>query len=182
QQQQKFTRKPRAPKNSTNEVFNISFLYPELKNFANQAPVAPKRLPGAKKQQQQQRPISAPAQNKAASRPTTPAPSAAPVQNKSRPTTPANKQQPQKPQQQQQKSNSSPVNWQQNVWEDFYTSKHHTLNEKLNQKLKAASPAPKQAPNVNTAKRPTTAPGRSLKSTIPRPKEAKSPEIFSFLK
>ncbi|KAI9341950.1 hypothetical protein BDR26DRAFT_859839 [Obelidium mucronatum] len=44
-----FTRKPRAPKNSTNEVFNLQFLFNENARFASCAPVPPKRMPGAKK-------------------------------------------------------------------------------------------------------------------------------------
>ncbi|KAI9337938.1 hypothetical protein BDR26DRAFT_863327 [Obelidium mucronatum] len=163
QQQKKFTRKPRAPKNSTSEVFNIAFLYPEAKSFATVQPVPPKRAAATKKPVQASRPTSAP------SKPATPSKAMA------RPTTAGGKTQ---------KSNSSPVDWQQNIWEDFYTSnKHHTYVET---KAPAKSAAPKAAPNMNTAKRPVSSNGRkqqhaSLKSSIPAPKEAKSPEIFSFL-
>ncbi|KAJ3026182.1 UNVERIFIED_CONTAM: hypothetical protein HDU68_006099 [Siphonaria sp. JEL0065] len=165
----KFTRKPRAPKNSTNEVFNIAFLYPETK-FANSQPVAPKRVPGTSNLKKPATPVSRP----------TSAPSPKPVQKSntaSRPTTAGGA----KP-----KSNSSPVDWQQNIWEDFYTAnKHHTYVETKSKTPVRSAAAPKPAPNVNTSKRPASSGGRhvheSLKSKIPPPKEAKSPEIFAFL-
>ncbi|KAI8622497.1 hypothetical protein BC830DRAFT_1223775 [Chytriomyces sp. MP71] len=79
---------------------------------------------------------------------------------------------------------SSPVDWQKNVWEDFYTSKHSTLREQKPQlKSKPGTPAPKAQSNSKplpvSAKKGANG---SLKSSIAPPKEAKSPEIFSFLK
>ncbi|KAJ3024795.1 UNVERIFIED_CONTAM: hypothetical protein HDU68_007783 [Siphonaria sp. JEL0065] len=47
--QKQFSRKPRAPKNSTNEIFNLQFLFNDNAKFASCAPVPPKRMPGDKK-------------------------------------------------------------------------------------------------------------------------------------
>jgi len=159
-----FAHQPRGSKNSTDLVFNISFLYPETK-FANCAPVAPKRVPGGRKpagSNASSRPVSAPSTPKPVARPHSPSKAS-----------------------QQKQHNTSAVDWQTNIWEDFFTAnKHHTF---IGGKAPPAKPAaPKAAPNVNT-KRPVSAPGKknqhheSLKSHIPPPKEAKSPEIFSFL-
>ncbi|KAI8829961.1 hypothetical protein BJ741DRAFT_712448 [Chytriomyces cf. hyalinus JEL632] len=84
-----------------------------------------------------------------------------------------------------QKGVSSPVNWQANVWEDFYTSKHSTFKESAapSAKSKPTTPAPKSKPQTPAPVK-TSAKGikhASLKSTIPPPSEAKSPEIFSFV-
>ncbi|KAI8618120.1 hypothetical protein BC830DRAFT_1166447 [Chytriomyces sp. MP71] len=76
-------------------------------------------------------------------------------------------------------SASSGVDWHTNVWEDFYTSKHSTLLEQnLKSELKPNTPALKsQSTHVSTKKGTG-----NLKSNIAPPKEAKSPEIFSFIK
>ncbi|KAJ3296062.1 hypothetical protein HDU79_007685, partial [Rhizoclosmatium sp. JEL0117] len=73
------------------------------------------------------------------------------------------------------KGNSSPVDYSSNTWEQYYTPK---LVAKSSYPVYEQAPAPKAAPNKNIK----LAPGKSLKSKIPPPQEAKSPEIFSFVK
>ncbi|KAJ3255833.1 hypothetical protein HDU77_003484 [Chytriomyces hyalinus] len=131
--------------------------------------VAPKQQPNA------QKPLSRQASG-VSSKPATPAPVSRNLQKTKAAAAP-------------QKGASSPVDWQTNIWEDFYTSKHSTFKESAtpSAKSKPTTPAPKSKPqtpaSVKTAK-PNSAKGikhASLKSTIPPPSEAKSPEIFSFV-
>ncbi|KAI8829962.1 hypothetical protein BJ741DRAFT_621283 [Chytriomyces cf. hyalinus JEL632] len=52
-----FTRKPRAPKNSTSEVFNLQSMFNEPVKWATVQACPPKRMPMKPVQQQQQRPM-----------------------------------------------------------------------------------------------------------------------------
>ncbi|KAI8838854.1 hypothetical protein BJ741DRAFT_116293 [Chytriomyces cf. hyalinus JEL632] len=60
----KFTRKPRAPKNSTSEVFNLQFLFNEPTQWATVQACAPKRMPMQMKQMPVQMMKSMPMQAK----------------------------------------------------------------------------------------------------------------------
>ncbi|KAJ3225751.1 hypothetical protein HDU81_007674 [Chytriomyces hyalinus] len=125
--------------------------------------VAPKQQPNHQKQHSRQ-------QSNSSSKPATPAPVSR-AQQKAKPAATS------------QKSASAPVDWQTNIWEDFYTSKHATFQapSASPQKSKPSTPVQKSMPHPmkpNSAKNNKHA---SLKSTIPPPSEAKSPEIFSFV-
>ncbi|KAJ3226507.1 hypothetical protein HDU81_007259 [Chytriomyces hyalinus] len=124
----------------------------------------PKQQPNA------QKPLSRQASG-ASSKPSTPAPVSR-NQQKTKAAAP------------QKSSVSSPVDWQTNIWEDFYTSKHSTFQEtaaKPSAKSKPTTPAPKSKPQTPAKTNAKGIKHASLKSTIPPPSEAKSPEIFSFV-
>jgi len=75
---------------------------------------------------------------------------------------------------------SAPKAWQANIWEDFYTSKHASLAEATKVKeTEKIVPAPFKPSKSFTKNRQAV--GKSLKSTVPPPLEAKTSEIFSFL-
>ncbi|KAJ3392023.1 hypothetical protein HDU84_004951 [Entophlyctis sp. JEL0112] len=82
------------------------------------------------------------------------------------------------------KSNSSPVDWKKNVWEEFYSPKpqpaapHANTHQKQQQQQQQRPKNATQRQQQNAARTN----GGSLKPTIPPPAQAKSPEIFSFVK
>ncbi|KAJ3076850.1 hypothetical protein HDU98_011711 [Podochytrium sp. JEL0797] len=75
------------------------------------------------------------------------------------------------------KNASAPADWQNAIWADFYTPKHHAYETKTHISAPPQPMANKNKPTVNAKQ-----PNNSLKSKIPPPKSAKSPEIFSFVK
>ncbi|KAJ3244329.1 hypothetical protein HDU78_011165 [Chytriomyces hyalinus] len=132
----------------------------------------PEQVVAPKQQPNHQKPLSR-QQSNSSSKPATPVPASRAPQQKAKPATP-------------QKSASSPVDWQTNIWQDFYTSKHATFQapSAAPQKAKPSTPVQKSMPHPIKAAKPNSAKNvkhASLKSTIPPPSEAKSPEIFSFV-
>ncbi|KAJ3139397.1 hypothetical protein HK100_011672 [Physocladia obscura] len=145
--------------------------------------------PGRQQQQQTQQ-----QQKQQQARPSSPARQQQQQQQQLRPASSAGKSQISK-----NKNNAGGLNiqadWHTAVWMDFYTAnKHHTLVEQptaaasrsksaaqQRNKSPASSPAPRQSSNSVASGKKVQQIHPSLKSTIPPPKEAKSPEIFEFI-